>query len=192
MSLLKYVSRLAAAAAASSLLAAVPTLAAAQDDVSAVWVPKHIQFVYQGFTTHYSCDGLQDRIRGMLEKLGAHDLKVRQYGCVRMSGPTLFPGVQVDMRVLVPESSADAAKDKDASPAIQARWSNVVLMPENASFNEQGDCELIEQFKRTFLPLFATRNVKYGSTCVPHQLTLGTHLSTEVLMPPPKTARDAS
>ncbi|HEX3845096.1 MAG TPA: hypothetical protein VHV80_12075 [Steroidobacteraceae bacterium] len=192
MSLFRYVSRLAAAAAVSSLLAAVPTLAAAQGDVSAVWVPKHIQFVYQGFTTHYSCDGLQDRIRSMLEKLGARDLKVRQFGCVRPSGPTLFPGVQVDMRVLVPESSRDAAKDKDASPAIQAQWSKVVLMPENASYNEQGDCELIEQFKRTFLPLFATRNVQYGSTCVPHQLTLGTHLSTEVLMPPPKTARNGS
>lgn len=192
MSLLRYVSRLAAAAAASSLLAAVPTLAAAQDDVTAVWVPKHIQFVYQGFTTHYSCDGLQDRIRTMLQKLGAHDLKVRQFGCVRMSGPTLFPGVQVDMRVLVPQSSGDAAKDKDASQPVRAQWSNVVLMPENASFNEQGDCELIEQFKRNFLPLFATRNVKYGSTCVPHQLTLGTHLSTEVLMQPPKTARNGS
>jgi hypothetical protein len=192
MSLLRYVSRLAAAAAVSSLLTAAPTLAAAQDDVSAVWVPKHIQFVYQGFTTHYSCDGLQDRIRTMLEKLGAHDLKVRQYGCVRMSGPTLFPGVQVDMRVLMPQSSADAANDKDAGSAVQAQWSNVVLMPENASYNDQGDCELIEQFKRIFLPLFATRNVQYDSTCVPHQLTLGTHLSTDVLMPPPKTARNGS
>ena len=192
MSLLRYVSRLAAAAAASTVLTAVPTLAAAQDSVGAVWVPKHVQFVYQGFTTHYSCDGLQDRIRSLLAKLGAQDLKVRQFGCVRMSGPTLFPGVQVDMRVLVPESSADAAKGKDASPAVQARWRNVVLMPENASFNEQGDCELIEQFKETFLPLFTTRNVKYGSTCVPHQITLGTHLSAEVLLPPPKADRSGS
>src|SRR6185312_7554858 len=186
MSLLRFVSRFASAAAASVLLAAVPALAAAQDDVAAVWVPRHIQFVYQGFTTHYSCDGLQDRIRSMLEKLGAHDLKVRRFGCVRPSGPTLFPGVQVDMRVLVPESSKDAAKEKGASPAVQAQWSNVVLMPANASYNEQGDCELIEQFKETFLPLFTTRDVKYNSTCVPHQLTLGTHLSAEVLMPPPK------
>jgi hypothetical protein len=192
MSLLRYVSRLASAAAASALLAAVPTLASAQDDVTAVWVPRHVQFVYQGFTTHYSCDGLQDQIRSMLEKLGAQDLKVRQFGCVRMSGPTLFPGVQVDMRVLVPASSKDAAESKHASPALQAHWNNVVLMPENASYDEQGNCELIEQFKETFLPLFATRNVKYGSTCVPHELTLGTHLSTEVLMPPPKAARNGS
>ena len=192
MSLLRYVSRWAAAAAVATLIAAAPGLAAAQDDVAAVWVPKHVQVVYQGFTTHYSCDGLQDRIRTLLEKLGAHDLKVRQFGCVRLSGPTLFPGVRVDMRVLVPQSSAEAAKDKDTSSAVQAQWSNVVLMPENASYDEQGECELIEQFKETFLPLFSIRNVKYASTCVPHEITLGTHLSAEVLMLPPKVARGGS
>jgi hypothetical protein len=128
----------------------------------------------------------------MLEKLDAQDLKVRQFGCVRPSGPTLFPGVQVDMRVLVPKSSADAGKDKQASSPVQAEWRNVVLMPENASYDEQGDCELIEQFKETFLPLFATRNVKYGSTCVPHEITLGTHLSAEVLMPRSKVAHGGS
>ncbi|MGH8200617.1 MAG: hypothetical protein ACREVO_09685 [Steroidobacteraceae bacterium] len=181
---LRFVSRLASAAAAATLLAAVPALAAAQDSVAAVWAPKHVQFVYQGFTTHYSCDGLQDQIRAMLEKLGARDLKVRQFACVRPSGPTQFPGVQVTMQVLVPASSADASKD-----SLQAQWKAVELMPENASYDEQGNCELIEQFKRTFLPLFTTRNVQYASTCVPHQITLGTHLSAEVLVPPPKMAR---
>lgn len=192
MSLFQIVSRWAAAAAAATLLAAGPNLAAAQDSVAAVWVPKHVQFVYQGFTTHYSCDGLQDRIRSMLEKLGARDLKVRQMGCIRLEGPTMFPGVSVNMSVLEPASSADAAKDKKAGPPVQADWKNVVLMPENASYEEQGNCELIEQFKETFLPLFTTRNVKYDSTCVPHQITLGTHLSAEVLMPPPKMAKGSS
>lgn len=190
---LRLVSRLASAAAAATLLAALPVLAAAEDGVPAVWTPKHIQFVYQGFTTHYSCDGLQDRIRVMLEKLGARDLKVQQFACVRPSGPTLFPGVQVTMQVLVPASSADAASQaKDKSPAapVQAQWKSVDLMPANASYEEQGNCELIEQFKRTFLPLFTTRNVQYTATCVPHQITLGTHLSAEVLVPPAKVASE--
>jgi hypothetical protein len=187
MSLLRWVTRMASAAAATGLLAAVPALALAEGSVSAVWVPKHVQFFYQGFTTHYSCDGLRDQIRDMLAKLGARDLKVREIGCVRAVGPTEFPGVSVSMRVLVPASSPQASKAKDASPPVQSHWKNVVLMPANADFNEQGNCELIEQFKETFLPLFSTRNVKYGSTCVPHELTLGTHLSAEVLMAPPRS-----
>jgi hypothetical protein len=188
MSLLRFVSRLASAAAATTLLAAVPSLATAQDSVAAVWVPKHVQFVYQAFTSYYSCDGLRDKIRSMLQKLGAQDLKVEQYACTNLSGPSIFPGVRVNMRVLVPASSADAAKEKNAGPPVQAHWKNVVLMPANASLNEQGDCELIEQFKETFLPLFTTRDVKYQSDCIPHEITLGTHLSAEVLMPPPKEA----
>jgi len=188
MSLPRFVSRLASAAAVMGVLAALPTLAAAQDSVAAVWVPKHVQFLYQGFTTYYSCDGLRDKIRTMLEKLGAQDLKVREYACVNPSGPSLFPGVQVTMRVLVPASSAEAAKEKNAGPPVQAQWKQVVLMPQDAPIDEQGNCELIEQFKETFLPLFTTRHIKYESTCIPHEVTLGTHLSAEVLVPAPKGA----
>jgi hypothetical protein len=187
MSLVRSVLRITCAAAAT-ILAAVPTLAADQDSVTAVWVPKHIEFVYQGFTSHYSCGGLQDQIRDMLQKLGAQNLKVLQMGCVRPEGPTEFPGVNVTMSVLVPASSAEASKVKNAGAPVQAEWKEVVLMPVNAGYNEEGDCELIEQFKQTFLPLFTTRKINYGSTCVPYQLTLGTHLSAEVLVPPPKVA----
>lgn len=192
MSLLRWVPRFASAAAATTLLAAVPALAAAQDSVSAVWVPKHVQFIYQGFTTRYSCDGLRDQIRTMLDRLGAHDLKVREMSCTSPPGvPSPFPGVSVDMSVLVPASSDEASKAKSAGTPVPAHWKQVVLMPENANFDEQGKCELIEQFKRTFLPLFTTRDVKFGSTCIPHQLTLGTHLSAQVLAPPPKMAGGA-
>lgn len=187
MSLLRFVSRLASAAAATILLAAAPALASAEDSVAAVWVPKQVQFVYQGFTTHFSCDGLRDEVRTMLEKLGAQDLKVRETPCTRPVGPAFFPGVAVNMRVLVPASSAEAAKaakDKTAGPLVQAHWQEVVLMSPSAPLDEEGKCELIEQFKETFLPLFTSRNVKYGSTCVPYQIILGTHLSAEVLMPP--------
>ncbi|HET9106635.1 MAG TPA: hypothetical protein VFN79_05550 [Steroidobacteraceae bacterium] len=187
MSLSTCVSRSMAAAAAVALLAGVPALAAAQDTVTAVWVPKSTHFIYQGFTTRYTCSGLRDEVRSMLRKLGAQDLHVQEVPCSTPSGvPSPFPGVTVRMRVLVPASSPQAAKLKSAGAPVQAHWKNVVLMPSNAGFEDQGNCELIEEFKESFLPLFTTRNVKYGSTCVPYQLTMGTHLSAEVLMPPPK------
>lgn len=193
MSVLRFASRLASTVAATTLLAAIPALAAAQDSVSAVWVSKEVHFVYQGFTTRYSCDGLRDEVRDLLEKLGAQDLKVREAACTSPPGvPSPFPGVEVKMRVLVPASSADAAKEKDPGHPVQAQWKNVVLMPETASYEEQGKCELIEQFKRTFLPLFTTRNVKYQTSCVPHQINLGTHLSAEVLAAPAKVASSGS
>ena len=171
--------------AAVVLLGMLPGLAAAQGRVEAVWAARHVSFVYQGFTTHYSCDGLRDQIEHMLVKLGAGNLRVRPYGCIRLAGVEPFPGVTVTMQVLVPAGSAHGRK---AAPVIAAHWRNVVLMPSNAGLQEQGNCELIEQFKETFLPLFTTRRIRYQSNCIPHQLTLGTHLSAEVLLPETKPA----
>src|SRR5690349_4550812 len=49
---------------------------------SAVWTPKQVTFVYQGFTTRYSCDGLRDKLRDLLLKLGARkDLQVEETAC---------------------------------------------------------------------------------------------------------------
>ena len=90
------------------------------------------------------------------------------------------------MQVLVPVSSGHAGNGVSAVPA---HWQDVVLMPDNTAPQEQGNCELIEQFKETFLPLFTTRHITYQSNCIPHQLTLGTHLSAEVLIPDSEPAR---
>jgi hypothetical protein len=177
-------SRLAATAAI--LLGAVPAWAATAPGARAVWASRQISFVYQGFTTRYSCDGLREDIRDMLAKLGARDLEVRAYGCTRLVGVEPFPGVRVTMKVLVP---APAHADKKAGALLAAHWQEVVLMPDEAGLQDEGNCELIEQFKQTFLPLFTTRHIRYQSNCIPHQLTLGTHLSAEVLMPDAKPAR---
>lgn len=85
------------------------------------------------------------------------------------------------MQVLVP--AAQAGKDAKSAPRVQAHWRNVVLAPADLEEDYGGECELIEQFKRTFLPLFTTRNTRYSATCIPHQLTLNASLSTEVLVP---------
>ena len=173
---------------AAALLLGTPSApAAGQSGVEAVWASRAVSFVYQGFTTHYSCDGLRDKIEEMLSKLGARDLSVLRYGCTRPFGVEPFPGVRVTMRVLVPASSRDGRKA--GGPVVTAHWRNVVLMPDNAGVQEEGNCELIEQFKETFLPLFSTRHIRYQSNCIPHQLTLGTHLSAEVLMADTAAAR---
>ena len=172
--------------AVAVLLGALPALAAAPGSVEAVWAARQVSFVYQGFTTHYSCDGLRDQIEHMLAKLGARNLRVRPYGCTRLAGVEPFPGVKVTMQVLVPAAAEHGSK---AGPVVAAHWQNVVLMPSNASLEDRGNCELIEQFKETFLPLFTTRRIRYQSNCIPHQLTLGTHLSAEVLLPEAGPAR---
>jgi len=147
---------------------------------SAVWTQKEFNFIYQGFTTKYSCDGLHGKMRSILLELGARkeDLKISDWGCSGRSGvPDPFPGVAVKMSVLVP---ADASGE----PAVPSHWKAIKLKLDNSSLAEAGECELVEQVKQKVLPLFTTRNVDLQNTCVPHQLTPGgTQLTAEVLTP---------
>jgi hypothetical protein len=156
---------------------------------SAVWTPKELTFMYQGFTTTYSCEGLRDKVRSILLELGAReDLKVTETGCSSLGAPDPFPGVRIKMNVLQP------AADKNATAAtpVPSHWKMVDLTPQSDALSAAGECELIEQVKQSILPLFATRNVEYSSNCLPHQLPIGaTRLRAEVLVPDQKSGKPA-
>lgn len=148
----------------------------------AVWTPKELRFTYMGFTSHYSCDGLADKMRLILLQLGARpDLKVREVPCSGSFGtPSAFPGVTVNMNVLTPWEATGA--NASVTP-VPAHWKLVELSTDRDPLREAGDCELIEQVKPHVLPLFSARNVDYRSTCVPNQLQIGgTVLKAEVLI----------
>jgi hypothetical protein len=160
----------------------------------ATWTPKELRFVYMGFTSHYSCDGLRDKMRAILLQLGARpDLTVREVPCSGFAGrPTEFPGVTVSMNVPAPWDTSKT--DPNATP-VPAHWKSVEISTDRDPLREAGDCELVEQVKAHVLPLFNARQVDYRSTCVPNQLQVGgTHLKAEVLIadPPPATAPGAA
>ena len=170
------VTRQLALAVFALLPAAVPA-----DTQSAVWTPKELTFVFMGFTAHYSCDGLRDKVRHVLGELGARsDFKVDYYGCSSPFGaPDPFPGVRIKMQVLQPA-------DEKSADAVGAHWQRVDLHLDKDPVWEASDCELLEQIKQKILPLFATRQVDFASNCVPHQAYLGTRLAAELLFPDPK------
>jgi hypothetical protein len=149
----------------------------------AVWAPKELRFTYQGFTSHYSCDGLRQRVREVLLELGARkDLEVRELGCAGPAGaPTPFPGVSVTMHVLQPASGKGGGT---AMPTVPAHWKTIDLTAGRDPLEVAGDCELIEQIKQRLLPQFTVRDVEYSSSCVPHQLSVGSiRLKAQVLVP---------
>ena len=174
---------MACALCASGWAAAADSDQAATDgSQAAVWTPKELTFVYQGFTTKYSCDGLRDKIRGILPQLGANkkDLKVYEYGCSSSFGrPDPFPGVQIKMSVLQP-AGADSKH-----PPVAAHWAPVDLkLPDSSFSNDSGECELVEEIRAKILPSFTTRNVDLKDNCIPHQETATRPtLKLEVLAP---------
>jgi hypothetical protein len=163
--------------------------------VAAVWTPKEMRFVYLGFTSKFSCDGLADRMRKVLLVLGARkDLQVTPSGCSSPLGrPDPFPGVMIKMNVLEPGDRASGAKgsgtgaaSNSGSASVAAHWQTIDVNSALARdpLWQAGQCELLEQVKQSVLPKFSTRNVSYHSTCVPNQLNVGaTQLKAEVLIP---------
>jgi len=139
-----------------------------------VWKDQEMVLDYMGFTTHYSCDGLRDKVRAVLLQLGARpDLSVTSSGCTRPSGgPERFPRVEAHFATLQP-----AAAPVPGSGA----WKSVNLGgPRGLA---EGECELAEEIVRTVLPHFAVRNVDFHAPCVPHAETIGLSLKLEVFAP---------
>jgi hypothetical protein len=156
----------------------------------AVWTPRELSFVYLGFTAQYSCDGLRDRVTDVLLQLGARrDLEVRESSCVSIGRPDAFPGVRIRMTVLQPAASQSAVAGPSAVPA---HWKRVDLASTRSPIGS-AECELLEQVRTEILPLFATRNVEYGSNCQPHQAQVGAAwLRAEVLVPDQDAAEGLS
>ena len=172
----RFVAAVLAAALAATLScppvrAAPPARAAGSPPaVEGVWVPRQVQYVYRGLTTRYSCEGLKGEIEHLLIRLGARHLRVQECGI--RDRPIPFPSVHVTMEVLVPAAQARGG------PRVAAHWRRVRLFPE---MYESGSCELIEEFRRTFLPLFEARKIDMSAACVPHHHVPGNHLYADVL-----------
>jgi hypothetical protein len=150
---------------------------------AAHWEQRKIDFSYQGFTAHYTCDGLRDNVRDILIALGARkrDMEIQSTGCVHLTGVEPFPGVRGTFWVLVPGTADNA----DQAGKVQTtHWQTVDLVRVNNLVGDQGQCELLEQLKRQVLPLFTSRNLNFHSTCVPHQIQLGDiQFTVDVLRP---------
>jgi hypothetical protein len=169
--------------AQASDTASVPALSVAAP--AAHWVERKLDYTYMGFTAKFSCDGLRDSVHEVLLALGARkqDLKVEERGCTRFNGIEQFPGVAATFSVLVPMTPDDIGKVGNAA-AQPTQWHSVDLVQLTRTGVESVPCELLEQLKSKALPLFTTRNLKFRSSCVPHQESLGDiDFSVDVLRP---------
>jgi hypothetical protein len=132
-----------------------------------VWQKHELSFVFLGFTSTYSCDGLADKVKLLLIAAGARaDAKSRPGACASGFGrPDKFARADLKFYTLVPDSNA---KSSDGA-RVDGAWRPVTLTARSPRELGTGDCELIEQFRDTVLPLFATRNLENHTTCIPHQ-----------------------
>ena len=146
-----------------------PVAEASGAAVAAEWQRHEIEFVYMGFTTRYSCDGLRDKMKLLLRTLGARPgFKVTAQACASPpSRVDTFPRV----RMVFETAGIPQAGRRDAGEPTVAHWQPVTLSRHQPRELETGDCELVEQFRSRVLHAFATRRLEGDINCIPHQLT---------------------
>ncbi len=153
--------------------------AAQQPTVNATWHMQEARFIYTGFTTNYTCDGLESKLKLLLRLAGARpDAEVR-IPCTSPAGsPQRSSTVVLTIYTLSPAAAADA---KAATAGV---WKDMAWRAGLPRELDAGDCELVDEFARRILPLFTTRSVENGMTCTPGQVNpSGFDLRFSVLAP---------
>jgi hypothetical protein len=152
--------------AAAEVAATPPT-----DVVTGAWQHHEVTFSYTGFTSLYTCSGLEGHVRQILLHLGARkDLKVSAYGCPGWDNvPSRTAWVRADFNTLAP------APDATGTGAVRAHWTPLEVSPQRPSFMGDGDCELVQEMKDVITRNFSLRDVEYRTGCVPNQLYLNSY-----------------
>ncbi len=140
----------------------------------AVWKEQHLNFLYLGRTSRYSCEGLRDKLRAMLLLLGARrEPEVTAVGCddagSRGGIHSLAPHVSLSFASpALPDAGAKPLRPGDLG-AVEARFERFTITSDAFRNMGIGDCELVEEFAHQVLPKLVTRDVKEDITCVPNQ-----------------------
>ena len=155
----------------SSSPAAETAPAAQTEIVTGAWQHHQVTFSYLGFTSLYTCSGLEGQVRQILLHLGARkDLQVTATGCPGTDGtPSYTAFVHANFYTLAP------AADSTGSDTVHARWTPLDVTPRRPSFLGDGDCELIQGMKDIITQNFSLRDVKYRTDCVPHEVWPGSY-----------------
>jgi hypothetical protein len=139
-----------------------------------------------GFTSTYSCDGLADKLQLLLRVVGARPGATVIPLCARGTGlPDKLAQASLKFSTLQLADANASGAAASASQSTPGVWRHVELAPRRPFDLQTGDCELVEQFRDTLLPMFVTRNVDNQVTCVPHQESGSNFsLSFDVFAPP--------
>lgn len=169
---------------------------AAAKPVKAVWQLHDVHLAYFGLTTYYTCDSLIEKTKGFLLQAGARDdIVVSPAGCTEINAPEKIPGVRVVVALPVEATDANIqaiANDpkraalserlqrKSKKPVavgnepFDATWQQVTLNTKekpSSYVGASGDCELLDQMRRTIFPELGIKVVDNGVSCTPYQGT---------------------
>jgi len=151
--------------------------------VEAVWKPQRINFVYRGYSTLYSCSGLQDKLEKILATVGARDhVELRAYACddalsiarfqISLASPVeatpenLQELTTYDARdELLARVRGERLASAEDLPRFPAVWKTISFARSREMRLEPGDCELVQQIRQHVLPHMSVQIVRDHVRC---------------------------
>ena len=152
--------------------------------VEAVWKVQSLNFAYSGYATVYSCDALRDKVRDILQVLGAREtVRIRSWGCTDMLTHgrmeiTLESPVEAtpenvqalttydSTQQLVARMRNERLDRAEELPRFPATWKTVSMRDKPLKLGP-ADCELVEQLRRDVLPRMSIRVERDRLRCSP-------------------------
>jgi hypothetical protein len=142
--------------------------------VQAVWKVQSLTFAYSGYATVYSCDSLLDKVRDILQVLGAREsVRIRSWGCTDMLTHGRME-ITLESPVEATPENVEALTTYDSTQQLVARVRNerldraaelprfpatwkVISMRDKPLKLGPSDCELVEQLSRDVFPRMSIR-----------------------------------
>jgi hypothetical protein len=167
--------------------------------IQSAWKVQEINYSYVGFTTAYDCDSAAEKIKRILNELGAHpNTKVTANGCA-FDRPSRNFFITITAATPVPAAEAQqTAADKSkqellkrlgtksdiSSDEFPAQWKTVDLAKERRLDLRPGDCELMEGLRDKVLPKLGVKVTEDRLRCTPNQVGISTpQLKVSALVP---------
>jgi hypothetical protein len=177
--------------------------------VDAVWKPQRLAFQYRGYSTFYSCGGLQEKLQHILLSMGARaDMRISGYACDEQLGNARFEilfhspveATPENVRALTTYSAQDEllARTRGETlvsatdlPRFAAQWQEVSFAHDHRMRLEPRDCELVRAVRGQILAHMSVRIVHDRAQCSPGYGNSGPpRLTVVALVPMPTSASD--
>ena len=153
------------------------------DHVLAKWEAQQVEFKYRGFTTQYTCRGIESKLRHILKGIGARDdvrIKARCSGGFNVPSEFITVLMAFAMPIVVDETEISAE-------TFQAEWKKIRISNRSPRRIQPGDCELIELLAKNVFLKIGAKNINNKTRCIPKTTSLfSINTSMLLLLPVPE------
>jgi hypothetical protein len=161
--------------------------------LDAIWHVQTLPFEYRSLNTYYDCDALEQRVRSMLELMGARPPVVVHTNCGEIPANQIHVQIIVATPVPATEDNVRAATTFDPKDELVARMRQLSL-PTAVDIERfpaqwqrrhvritQGDCDLMRDIHEQIVPKLSVRTLSKKVNC-PRISSLRTRMQYEALI----------